>query len=105
MGINLNNFTVEQLCEIESILSGWEWDERLGKRPKGWYRIPKYYRDPFRERFFQTRFKINYPIVQQIEKRIGKKKILEYHWMHNLGRTKEEFENWYEIQVANRVLF
>lgn len=100
----LSRFTKEELCRIYDNLNSWRWDDRLGKKPNGWDDLPNYRRTSIGKMFFNSKYKIIRPIMAQIEEEIGKKKLLEWHWIHNLHKTKEEFEAWLSKEMADRFL-
>ena len=81
---DLSAFTKDELCEIHHNLNCFKWDERLGVAPT-------------------KRFKYIGPIMEDIERMIGMKRILRHHHIHNLGKTETEFEEWYEIMVSNAI--
>lgn len=83
MTIDLRKFTDDELCELYDRLNNWEWDDRLGTPPTD-------DREPDSERSF---------IMESIRHRVGGKQLLRWHHIHNLGRTPEEFERWYEIRL------
>ncbi len=104
MNIDLSRFTEDELCQIHNSLNRWEWNELLGEKPDGWDSM-KNFRNPYiGRRFFKSKYKIITPIHRQIEEIVGMKKILEWHWINNLGRTKEEYETWISNEIVNNYL-
>lgn len=80
----LFHFSKDELCEIYHNLNCDKWDERLGVAPRKWAKSTE-------------------PIMEAIEARVGMKQILKHHNMNNLGKTEEEFEEWYEIALSNAI--
>lgn len=96
--MNLSSFSKDELCEIFDRINSWQWDERLGEEPKNWdnmRRHRKWYQNPFKT----TRGKIIKPIMLEIECRVGNKCLLKHHHLHNLGKTEEEFQEWWENKL------
>lgn len=104
MQYSLSKFAEEELCQIHNRLDRWEWDYRLGPKPEGWDRLPMYHRSSIKKRFCNSKDKIITPIIEEIEIKVGRTKLLEWHWIHNLKRTKEEFREWLFKEMGERFL-
>ena len=82
---DLGRFTEDELCGISSKLNHWEWDERLGEKPRDWDR---------RKNVIIRR------IREAILERVGRYKVLQWHQIHNCGMTKEESDEWLLKELA-----
>lgn len=71
--------------EVYDRLNCREWPAVLGKPPEG-----------FETMNVEQKLAEVEPIMQQIEMEIGKKAVLRYHQKHNLGRTDQQFEDWWD---------
>lgn len=96
--MDLSKFSTEDLCEIYDKISSWEWDERIGQKPKNFDNMPLW-KEHFWQRKVHTRFFYLEPIYKQIKHKVGEKKLLHYHHIHNLHRTEEQFQEWWENQL------
>ena len=101
---DISKFAEEELCQIYNNLNCWDWDELLGEKPKNWDKLPLYHRSAIKRRFFNSKSKIANPLMAQIEEMVSLKKLLEWHWIHNLCKTKEEYEAWLFERMANGYL-
>lgn len=95
----------ETLARWDNILNEWEWPSDLPGKPNGyddmvwWYGL-----DDERRGTLPTRHDYIYPIAKAIGSMIGEKDSLRWHHIHNLGRTNEQFELWWERARPNRLL-
>lgn len=101
---DLSRFTEEELCQIYDNLNSWRWDDRLGEKPNGWDNLPNFRSTRIGERLFNSKFKIITPIKHEIVCMVGNKKLHEWHWIHNLHKTKEEYEAWLFKEMADKFL-
>lgn len=87
---DLLKFSMDQLCEIYDSLNRFEWPELLGEPPLDWGRMPNSSR-------WRRKTKSAYirPITNEIHSMVGNKRIFQWHWKANLGKSAEEFERWY----------
>ena len=90
---------------VYDTLNHWEWDSRLGDKPAGWDNMPRYTLKKFlwsticrENKRARTRSRIIEPILQYIDGLIGHKAILRYHHLHNLHRTEQQFEDWWDSE-------
>lgn len=83
-------------------LSNWQWDELLGDKPEGFDDLPETV--PFR-RFFPKRenckMNIVLPLMNKIERIIGDAGTSRAWWKYELGRSEEEWREWYEKRIKN----
>ena len=94
---DLNKYSAEELCEIANTLNHWEWPDILGAKPEWWDDAPLFLRGSFqkmRGAFTKNRYDATKEILRDIRIRVGQGKLLEYHWVHRLGKTKEEYREW-----------
>ncbi|MEL7661568.1 hypothetical protein [Acetobacterium wieringae] len=85
-------------------LNRWEWDDRLGDKPKNWDNMPQFYRGRFRgikNIFLNNRYKIIKPIRDYIKLYIGERELLHYYHIVVLGNTEDEFKEWIESYLLN----
>lgn len=88
---------------VYNALNQWEWDSRLGDKPVGWDDMPLYANKKFlwfticrENKRAHTRSRIISPILRYIDGLIGHKAVLRYHHIHNLHRTDQQFEDWWD---------
>lgn len=95
--MSLEGYTTEELCEIYENLNSWKWDDRIGRKPEGWDKFPKYNYHWY-HKLIRRRTKMYYieQPMEQIENVVPKKEILRYHNVHVLGETNEDFEKWWK---------
>lgn len=100
--VDIEQFSEEELLEIEDQLNVWLWPQQLGKEPECWTRMPDFDRRKWYQRicnhYIPSRFDAARAILSRIHRKLGDRKILRYHWLHNLGRTEEEFNEWYGFE-------
>lgn len=89
----INSLSNEELCEVYNVLNHWGWDDRIGEKPDGWERLHYWKVGLWPER---TRHSYLEPICKRISEIVSEKELLRYHHIHNLHRTNEEFEMWWE---------
>lgn len=94
----------QDLIEIHDTLNCWKWDDRLGKKPEDWDTMP-HFKNSFCVLNFhkiskkaKTKHNIIKPLMECIELTIPQKAILRYHHLHNLGRTEQQFEDWWQSE-------
>ena len=97
---DLSIFTEAELCEIYDAFDRWEWPELLGKRPEWWDDLPDY----SRSMRATSKYRVTAYIRQEIRGRVSQYKILEYHWVHNLHKTEEEYREWLFREMAHKFL-
>ena len=81
-------------------LNGWEWDELFGPKPEGWDKMPEYeypYTLGTKRKVYPTKFDYAKPMLFAIEKILGDAKCSYYHWRFNLGKSYEEWLQWYVV--------
>ena len=93
LDIDVYAYTEDQLCAIHDTLNKWDWPELFGREPDYWENMPRY---SMRKHWFSptTKSELMRPVMVKIERHVGAGKLLEYHWVHNLGKPAEEFRNW-----------
>ena len=87
-------FSLQELIEIEHKLNRWEWDDRLGNKPKGWGSLPSYKKKPLIGKR-KDKYSIIRPIQEEIEGWVPRYYRLRYHHMISFGATQEEFDTWW----------
>ena len=96
--VDLSNFSAEELCEINDKLNHWEWDFRLGAAPKNWEQLPRY------KKLLPCKYEIIASITSEIEERVGRYKLLQWHHIRNRGMTKAESDEWFLERLVNKKL-
>lgn len=81
----IHDMPYQTKLEVYDRLNCREWPAVLGKPPEG-----------FETMNVEQKLAEVEPIMQQIEMEIGKKAVLRYHQKHNLGRTDQQFEDWWD---------
>ena len=89
----ITNAPRELLLEIHHRLNSWEWHPALGEAPEGWDDMSWKEKLPH----------VEYWMVR-IEAVCSQKEILRYHHIHNLGKTPEQFEDWWDSFVLREIL-
>lgn len=80
MTIDLDQDT-NTLARWANTLNKWTWPDDLPGKPENF--------DTFQGDAIA-------PIMKEIKQRIGDKEILRYHHLHNLKRSNEDFETWWQ---------
>ncbi|WP_405101745.1 hypothetical protein [Oceanobacillus sp. FSL H7-0719] len=89
----MKDLSKQDLIEIGSRLNSWNWDERLGNKPKDWDVIPNFMINEGYK--LETKHKIMAPYVDYIESKTTEKERFKYHHMHNCHMTRLEHELWW----------
>lgn len=98
----LKTIPYDELPAVYSNLNRWEWDERLGKKPVDWDDLEKFHHKRFsykEDKRTKTKHKIIAPLIASIEYRVSEKALFRYHHVHNLGRTDQQFEDWWDSKL------
>jgi len=102
--LRIAELSKDELCEIYDNANSWKWDRRLGEMPEGFESLPnfnwKWYHSLFRRKSKEIYIG---PVCEAISKIVGEKQLLKYHHLHNLGRSSEEFERFWNIQQIEKV--
>lgn len=85
---------IEKLARWYCTLNNWEWPDDLQGKPDGWNDFPEITQN--KNSFIPNRFDWSHGVMEGIEKLIGRKETLRWHHIHNLNRTNDEFESWWE---------
>ena len=108
----INDFTYEQMLEVQSDLNEWKWNNLLGEAPEGFDTLPayevKWYKDTLLYRkLFKNRTKSDYtrPIREFINGFISERDRLHYHNVVKYkNMTEEEFKKfWIEYCLRERM--
>jgi len=98
----LSKISEDEWPSIHCKLNRWEWDDRLGTKPEDWDDMPSWkdkkilwFTTCEEDKKTRTKFKIISPLNQFIDNSVGAKAVLRYHHIHNLGRTDQQFEDWW----------
>jgi hypothetical protein len=89
---------IEKIARWANTLNSWEWPDDLGGKPDGWDSMPSIARKG--DDFVPNKYDWSGSILSRIDKIIGHKEFLRWHHIHNLNRTNEEFETWWNDQYA-----
>lgn len=95
----LKSFTTGELCEIDNTLNGWGWDDRLGEKPEGWDNLPRF---DERDKVITKDTYVS-PILRSIEVIVTKKALFRWHYINNLGKTNQEFEDWWDSDIEKQL--
>ena len=108
----INDFTYEQMLEVQSDLNEWKWNNLLGEAPEGFdtlsvYEV-KWYKDTLLYRkLFKNRTKSDYtsPIREFVECFLTKRDMIYYRDVIKYkNMTEEEFEKfWIQYCFSERV--
>ncbi|MDW5300215.1 MAG: hypothetical protein SA378_08775 [Sedimentibacter sp.] len=101
---DISKFTEDELLQIYNSLNSWQWNELLGEKPKNWDSMKRWHNSIIGRLFLKSKRDIISPINRQIRDEVGLNKILKWHWINNLGKTKEEYETWISNEMANNHL-
>lgn len=93
----------EVLCEIYERTNSFQWDDRLGEKPEKFDVLPDYNSKWWHIFRKETKWKFTHPICEAIRVLVGEKELLRYHHVHNLGRTDEEFEQFWNVWQIEKV--
>lgn len=80
----LDKIPHERMIEMADELNSWGWPEELDVAPESGER----------------REEIRHMVLSRIESEVGYKARMRYHHIHNLHRTAQEFEDWWDDQNA-----
>jgi hypothetical protein len=89
---DVSQFSQEELCEIHNDLNRWNWSNKLGEKPTGWDNMK-----------VDAKYKIILPILQEIKEFVSHKKLLRYHHIHNMNKTPEQFEEWWQEEYLGNL--
>lgn len=98
---------VERLALAHIRLSCYEWDEIVGPKPHGFDNLPKYAKPHWLTRKRKlSRSDYVRPAMTAIETVIGAANISRVWWKYGLGRSEEEWFQWYcsaECLLTNQI--
>lgn len=83
----------EDICRIGHLLNQYEWPDDLPGKPRGWDDMG-----------YEERSKISIEIFRFIQMHVGEKALLRYFHKTELGRTDQQFEDWWDSHRHKRVL-
>lgn len=75
----------EDICRIGHLLNQYEWPDDLPGKPRGWDDMG-----------YEERSKISIEIFRFIQMHVGEKALLRYFHKTELGRTDQQFEDWWD---------
>ena len=78
----------EKLLRIYDEMNLYAWSDDLPGKPEGW-----------EEMSFAEKDKWSRWIVKSIEHELSRKAILRHHHTHNLGRTVQQFDDWWDSMI------
>lgn len=81
----------EQYPEIWNELNQFQWHPALGSAPQGWDSMTYKEKMPYIETWNSV---LN----------CSEKEKLRYHHIHNLGRTEQQFEDWWDSKVFQDIM-
>jgi hypothetical protein len=93
----LVDLNVETLSRWYNTLNNWEWPDDLIGKPEFWDNLFDY----LENKNEVSKFVIITPIQNIIEQLIGRKECLRWHHIHNLDRTNDEFEKWWNKRYTD----
>lgn len=108
----INDFTYEQMIEVESDLNEWKWNSLLGEAPKGFDTLPDYESKWYKRtllyrKLFKNRTKSDYvcPIAEFISDFITERDRMHYYnVIKHKKMTEKEFEKfWIKYCFRERV--
>lgn len=89
---NIICMDIEKLAQWYNEINNWKWPKELESiKPSNYDNLPDFHNK------LEDKYSHGHQIMSFIELLIGRKECLRYHWLHNLYRTNEQFEEWYEI--------
>lgn len=111
-GVNHMKLTSEEESALNRIdrlglafcrLNCWEWDELLGKKPDGFDGLPDYHKRswPWTKENSAKDYYIR-PAIKAIESIIGPANISRCWWKFALGKSEEEWFQWYISECFRR---
>lgn len=89
----VDGIPMEDLPEVWSRINHFEWDARLGEMPDGWENMS-----------IPEKHQVTRDIYSCIESRSSNKELLRYHHKVELGRTDQQFDDWWESMVLSELL-
>ena len=108
INVDISQFTDEELIKIYDDLTSWRWSPILGKQPDWWDNSPDFLVGHFkkiREKYIPNKSCAINHIITDIQDLIGTYRLMQYHWINNLGRTKEEYDTWILSKCAELTRF
>lgn len=88
----VDGIPMEDLPEVWSRINHFEWDTRLGEMPDGWENMS-----------ILEKHQVTRDIYSCIESRSSRKELLRYHHKVELGRTDQQFEDWWDSMVLSEL--
>jgi len=85
-------------------LNSWEWDEIAGPKPEGFDELPDYDQRKFKwlRKKIKTKGDLIDPVLEAIEEFIGEANTSRYWWEFELGKSTEEWFEWYAKRRLKR---
>lgn len=101
----LMNFSNEELCEIYYNLNGFEWDDRIGEKPKGFDDLPKIRRRNHHKFTIKaTKRDYTHPVFLIVKEILPEK---DYRYWLNVKKLKtmtpEQFERHWRLQLQRKI--
>ena len=90
-----------KLARWYSTLSEYKWPLDLPGKPEGFDQLPDAIQgEPYQWNHYGSKAFYTYFLCQLIIQKIGVKKTLQYHHLHNLKRSRLQFELWWLKQLV-----
>jgi hypothetical protein len=83
---------IETLARWYNEFNCWKWPSDLLDLKPEWYEIEG---NGYPPQIYRCAAYIR-PLMRAIDDKIGHKECLRWHHLHNLGRTDQEFEQWWQ---------
>ena len=79
--------------EIYDRLNSWEWHPALGEAPEGWDGMTWQEKRPYIQEW-----------MGHIKSKCSEKELLRYHHIHNLNRSEQQFDDWWDSYVLDGII-
>lgn len=84
---------LDRLARWHNTLNHWEWPNDLPGKPDGWDSFPDISRNE--DDYTPNKYDWSHGIMKEIQEIIGYKETLRWHHIHNMNKTNDEFEAWW----------
>lgn len=93
---DLSGYDNDTLVRMADEFNRWNWPKDLPGKPDWWDTAPNWISDKhwLKRRRVPNKFLGVRLIIDQLDQLTTNYDRLKYHWLHNLGRTEEEYKQW-----------
>jgi hypothetical protein len=98
-----SQYTQDQLLKIDDALNSWHWSLLLGEKPEWWDSLTEWHKFKLLRFIKPSKHDVIKPIMREIASVVSHKTMLRYHHTHNLKRTEEQFEQWWQEEWLGNV--